>query len=117
MLTKNNLGLFILFLLTIACGAPKNKIDTQAAAQTDSLPLPHATKSVMNFSSVIGWKDGLTPTAPEGFTVTKYTDGFENPRWLYVTPNGDVLVAESNSNHTFLEKVGGRIVGHPSPIA
>ena len=111
MFVKNNLGLFILCLLTTACGTPKNKVDTQTTQQTDSLPLPHATKSVMNFSNVIGWKDGLTPTAPEGFTVTKYTDGFENPRWLYVTPNGDVLVAESNSNHTFLEKVGGRIVG------
>jgi glucose/arabinose dehydrogenase len=111
MLTKNNFGLFVLFLLTTCCGVPKNKIETQTAAQTDSLPLPNATKSAMNFSNVIGWKDGSIPTAPDGFTVTKYTDGFENPRWMYVTPNGDVLVAESNSNHTLLEKIGGRIVG------
>jgi glucose/arabinose dehydrogenase len=111
MLTKNNLGLFIICLLTTCCGFSKNKIDTPVSQQTDSLPQPNATKSVMNFSNVIGWKDGLTPTAPEGFTVTRYTDGFENPRWMYVTPNGDVLVAESNSNHTLLEKIGGRIVG------
>jgi glucose/arabinose dehydrogenase len=111
MLTKNNLGILILCILTTCCRFSKNKIDTPVEYQTDSLPLPHATKSVMNFSHVIGWKDGRTPTAPEGFTVTKYTDGFENPRWMYVTPNGDVLVAESNSNHTLLEKVGGRIVG------
>jgi glucose/arabinose dehydrogenase len=111
MFTKNNLGLFILCLLTTCCGFSKNKIDTPVSQQTDSLPPPNATKSVMNFSNVIGWQDGLTPTAPEGFTVTKYTDGFENPRWMYVTPNGDVLVAESNSNHSLLEKIGGRIVG------
>ena len=59
---------------------------------------------------MIGWK-GETPKAPEGFLVEKFADGFENPRWLYITPNGDVLVAESNSNHTFIERVGGTIVG------
>ncbi len=79
--------------------------------EMDTLPPPYTTKSAMNFSNVIGWADGRTPKAPEGFTVTKYADKFENPRWMYVTPNGDVLVAESNSNHSLLEKIGGRIVG------
>ena len=77
----------------------------------DTLPPPYSTKSSMNFSNALGWKEGRTPTAPAGFTVTKYADKFDNPRWMYVTPNGDVLVAESNSNHTLLEKIGGRLVG------
>jgi len=51
------------------------------------------------------------PVAPDGFTVAKYADGFENPRWLYVLPNGDVLVAESNSNHSAAKKVGAAIIG------
>ncbi len=51
------------------------------------------------------------PTAPEGFKVTKFADGFDNCRWLYVTSNGDVLVAESNSNHPLIEKIGGTIIG------
>lgn len=80
-------------------------------ALTDTLPPPNATKSSMNFSNVIGWKDEETPKAPEGFTVTRYATGFANPRWLYVAPNGDVLVAESNSNHSFLEKIGAHIIG------
>lgn len=75
------------------------------------LPEPFATKSVTNYSNVIGWKDGETPKAPEGFTVTKYADGFENPRWMYVTPNGDILVAESNSNYSIPKQVGAAIVG------
>ena len=75
------------------------------------LPEPYATKSVSNYSNVIGWEDGETPIAPEGFKVTKYADGFENPRWMYVTPNGDVLVAESNSNYGIPKQIGATIIG------
>lgn len=84
---------------------------TGKQAKADQLPPPYATKSVSNFSNVIGWKDNRTPQAPAGFTVSKYADGFNNPRWMYVTPNGDVLVAESNSNHSFIEQVGGTLIG------
>lgn len=77
----------------------------------DTLPPPYATSSSMNFSDVIGWKEGEMPVAPEGFAVTKYADSFQNPRWMYVLPNGDVLVAESNTPHSFFEKVGAAIIG------
>jgi glucose/arabinose dehydrogenase len=30
-------------------------------------------------------------------TVTRFAEGLDHPRWLYLLPNGDVLVAESNS--------------------
>lgn len=75
------------------------------------LPEPFATKSVSNYSNVIGWQEGETPKAPHGFSVTKYADGFQNPRWMYVTPNGDVLVAESNSNYGILKQIGATIIG------
>ncbi|PVD52323.1 L-sorbosone dehydrogenase [Terrimonas sp.] len=91
----------VLFLLFIKTGI----------AQTDTLPPPYATKSTMNFSNVLGWKEGETPVAPEGFIVTKYADDFKNPRWMYVLPNGDVLVAEANTPHGFFEKVGAAIIG------
>lgn len=79
--------------------------------KNDSLPPPNATKSVTNFSHVIGWKDNETPTAPQGFKVSKFADGFDNCRWMYILSNGDVLVAESNSNHGLGEKIGGTILG------
>ena len=79
--------------------------------KTDALPEPFATKSKMNFSNAVGWKKDEKPIAPAGFTVTKYAEGFENPRWMYVTPNGDVLVAETNSNHKLYEKIGGPLIG------
>ncbi len=77
----------------------------------DTLPEPFETKSITNYSNVLGWKDGRTPKAPPGFTVTKYADGFENPRWMYVAPNGDVLVAESNSNYSILKQIGATLIG------
>ena len=101
---KRSFGVVLLLLSLCSSGFSQK-------SQPDSLPLPYATKSVMNFSNAIGWKNGTTPQAPDGFIVTKYADKFDNPRWMYVTPNGDVLVAESNGNHTLLEKIGGRLVG------
>jgi len=75
------------------------------------LPAPYATKSVTNYSNVVGWKSGETPKAPAGFTVTKYAEDLDNPRWMYVTPNGDVLVAQSNSNYSLPKQVGAAIIG------
>lgn len=77
----------------------------------DTLPPPYATRSAMNFSNVIGWQENNTPIAPAGFKVSRYADAFQNPRWLYQLPNGDVLVAESNTPHGLLEKIGAAIVG------
>lgn len=94
----------------IACLA-LTAISIPVFSQKDTLPAPNATKSATNFSKVIGWKDGNVPIAPKGFTVSQYATGFQNPRWMYVTPNGDVLVAESNSNFKVLEKVGAVIMG------
>jgi glucose/arabinose dehydrogenase len=108
-ISKYNLIFFSAMLLWSNTGCTQN--NEHALNPTDSLPKPYNTKSKMNFSNAIGWKNGRTPIAPLGFTVSKYAENFNNPRWMYVTPNGNLLVAESNSNHTFLEKIGGRIVG------
>src|SRR5690606_31418357 len=35
------------------------------------------------------------PVAADGLAVTAFARDLEHPRWLYVLPNGDVLVAES----------------------
>ena len=82
-----------------------------AQKNVDSIAAKSPSKSVANYSKVIGWKNGRMPTAPPGFIVTKYADGFDNPRWLYVTPNGDLLVAQSNSNYPLWKKIGAWIIG------
>jgi glucose/arabinose dehydrogenase len=44
-----------------------------------------------------GWPDGMMPHAAKGTEVEPFATGLEHPRWLYVLPNGDVLVAESEA--------------------
>jgi glucose/arabinose dehydrogenase len=78
---------------------------------SDSLPAPYETKSVKNYSKVLGWPEGRTPTAPPGFKVTKFAAGLQNPRWIYVAPNGDILVAESNTETKGLKKVADKVSG------
>jgi glucose/arabinose dehydrogenase len=43
----------------------------------------------------IGWPEGRTPTAPAGFVVNAFARDMNGARWLYVLPNGDVLVARA----------------------
>jgi len=42
-----------------------------------------------------GWKDGRVPTAAAGLSVNAFISNLEHPRWIYVLPNNDVLVAEA----------------------
>jgi glucose/arabinose dehydrogenase len=79
----------------IGCNAQKQTSDK--ATKTVNLPEPYATPAVRNSSRAIGWPEGKTPVVPAGFTITKYADGFNNPRWIYVANNGDVFVAEART--------------------
>jgi len=61
--------------------------------------LPAPQKSLiptMNIAPAEPWPQGTRPTPAAGLAVTAYGTGLDHPRWLYVLPNGDVLVAESN---------------------
>jgi glucose/arabinose dehydrogenase len=49
----------------------------------------------MHLASVVGWKSGETPTVPQGLQIKAMATGLAHPRSLYVLPNGDVLVVES----------------------
>jgi len=44
-----------------------------------------------------GWADGQKPVAAPGLKVNAFASGVTHPRWLYVLPNGDVLVAEAKT--------------------
>jgi hypothetical protein len=44
-----------------------------------------------------GWATGEHPLAAPGLAVSAFATGLSHPRWLYVLPNGDVLVAETNA--------------------
>jgi glucose/arabinose dehydrogenase len=44
-----------------------------------------------------GWAAGETPKPAPGMRVNAFAAGLDHPRWIYVLPNGDVLVAETNA--------------------
>lgn len=101
------LSISLLSIMT-ACNGQVKKEEKEALAKQPpnvvktaigdiTLPPPFATESKTNNSKVIGWPEGKTPIAPEGFTVIKFADGFENPRWTYIAPNNDIFVVESGT--------------------
>jgi len=62
--------------------------------------LPAPEKSLVptvNIAPAKGWAPGAKPVAAPGFSVSQLAEGLVHPRWLYVLPNGDVLVAETNA--------------------
>ncbi|WP_128544428.1 PQQ-dependent sugar dehydrogenase [Larkinella soli] len=104
----------LLIGLMAACGQNRNAEETTSAETTNSptapdLPEPSEGKS--RFSNVVGWEEGQKPVAPAGFTVTEFARDLKNPRWTYVTPNGDVLVVESQTERKGIKKVQAVVSG------
>lgn len=111
---KNKLTPFIIFIAAIiisACSNTSNKVKTSnpPGTEKDGLPAPYATGSNKNFSKVIGWPSGKTPVAPAGFTVTKFADSLDHPRWIYAAENGDIFIAESNTKLSGIKKLGAKL--------
>lgn len=104
-------------ILFAACNSSNKKNQTadtvHQATDVDTLklPAPDTTASKNNFSKVIDWPANQMPTAPEGFVVSKFADGMKSPRNIVIAPNGDVLVALSNSERSTAEKIKNTISG------
>lgn len=62
------------------------------------LPEPFASKSASKSSVEIPLPDDISLNVPGGFQINIYATGLSNPRWPVITPEGDVLVAESAEN-------------------
>lgn len=61
----------------------------------EELPKPYFTPSADNGPTIVPRPDGAALNLPPGFKAEVFADGFDNPRWLTVAPNGDVFVVES----------------------
>jgi hypothetical protein len=102
--------LIVIALLTSCSGKLTNQEKNEIAEEGGdivettigmlNLPAPFASESVTNSSKVVDWPEGKTPTAPAGFTVTRFADELEHPRWTYVAPNGDYFISEANTKNS-----------------
>jgi glucose/arabinose dehydrogenase len=84
-----------------ACAGPARLPVEAGTGPSPQLPPPeHALIPAIDVAKATGWPPGLTPTAAPGLKVHAFASGLDHPRWLYVLPNGDVLVAETNGPGT-----------------
>ena len=88
---------FILLALP-ACQEIATLPVAEGTGPTPTLPEPNPKLiPTVKIAKAIGWPTGEKPTAAAGLAVGAFSVGLDHPRWLYVLPNGDVLVAETNS--------------------
>lgn len=84
-------------VLLAGCAAPAIP-DSQSYGASPTLPVAHVQViPTVKIAPAVGWPAGQTPRAAPGYAVVAFAAGLDHPRWLYVLPNGDVLVAETNS--------------------
>lgn len=83
---------------TIGCGAPARLPLEAGIGPSPELPAPSRSLiPIVHVAKARGWAEGARPEAAAGLSVTAFAKGLDHPRWLYVLPNGDVLVAETNA--------------------
>ncbi len=73
-------------------------IPPQSMGPQPKLPQPEQSMlPTINWARAEPWPDGAMPKAAEGLSVKAFARDLKHPRWIYVLPNGDVLVAEAAS--------------------
>ena len=93
-------SLFVL-TTTLALAGCGDQAKLPAGASMGANPeIPAPTESLIptvNIAKAKGWTNGGMPAAGSGLKVAAFADNLDHPRNLYVLPNGDVLVAETNA--------------------
>ncbi len=101
-----------------ACGETSSLQVSDGTGPSPKLPEPNPTLiPTVNIAPAIGWPKGTQPLAAVGTQVNAFAEDLDHPRWLYVLPNGDVLVAETNAppkpddNQGIRGWIAGKIMG------
>jgi glucose/arabinose dehydrogenase len=93
-------SLLLAMITTIlsACGDVAQLPVSAGFGPHPDLPPPNPTLlPTVNIAKAVGWPANRKPVTAPGMTVNAFASGLIHPRWLYVLPNGDVLVAETNA--------------------
>lgn len=84
--------------ITAGCAHPARLPVTAGMGPNPDLPAPNGSViPIVNVVTAVGWPAGTGPVGAPGTRVTAFARGLDHPRWLFVLPNGDVLVAETNA--------------------
>lgn len=96
------LGILVLVAAGIVAWlAWPDRAQLDVAAVTGQRPTISAPRQqvfpTVGVPDAVGWAKGAAPTPAAGLRVAAFATGLDHPRWLYRLPNGDILVAETNS--------------------
>ncbi|MEP6633112.1 MAG: sorbosone dehydrogenase family protein [Luteimonas sp.] len=85
--------------MTACQAAPPPLIYAPNTGEHPELPAPEKKKLIptVDIAPAVGWPANAKPIAASGFAVNAFANGLDHPRVVYVLPNGDVLVAETNA--------------------
>src|SRR2546423_5916466 len=85
-------------LIVAACGSAARLPVAAGTGFRPVLPAPEEPLiPIVNVVKARRWAGDATPLAADGLTVHAFARGLDHPRWIYVLPNGDVLVSETNA--------------------
>ena len=85
-------------LLLAGCGERASLAPLASTGPAPVIPAPDKRLiPTVDIAPAKGWPKGVTPIPAAGLAVNAYATDFVHPRWIYVLPNGDVLVAETNA--------------------
>jgi len=85
-------------LTVVSCGAPARLPVSAEMGPHPVIPPPKESLiPVMKVFKAVGCPGDEAPIAAVDLTVRAFARGLDHPRWRYVLPNGDVLVAETNA--------------------
>jgi len=89
----------VLLALSLAgCGEAAKLPVAAGTGPHPALPPPEKSPiPTVEIAPARSWPNGAAPVAAAGLAVRAFATGLDHPRWLYVLPNGDVLVAETNA--------------------
>ena len=112
--TRRLLIFIIVLLVAVAAGiallSRQNNAELGIDAVTGARPTISAPRTetipTVKVAKPIDW-GSAKPVPAAGLQVAEYARDLDHPRWMTLLPNGDVLVAESNSP----PREGGGIVG------
>jgi len=113
--------------LVAGCGDSATLPVNAGTGPAPRLPSPNKTLlPTIHIAPGQGWSDGSRPVPGSGITVSAFASGLDHPRWLYVLPNGDVLVAETNAPakpddnkgvRGYVQKQAMKVAGAATPSA